>query len=578
MAEFDNPSAPMNETQGDPSARNTPAPPRRRAIAAAGVLIVLAGVLAYHNSLGGPFIFDDPGSIAENPTIRSLWPIWPVLSPPGGGVAVQSRPIINLSLAVNYAIGGLDVRGYHVLNLAVHLLAALALFGVIRRTLRLAVIPGHIAAASLPLAFVAALIWTVHPLATEAVTYIIQRCESMMGLFYLLTLYCVIRGAAASHSARWYVAAVAACALGVGCKEVAATAPLIVLVYDRVFLARSFKQVFARRWPLYVGLAATWVLLAALVLPVMSMGGSRGGFGGLIYWKVLRSYALTQSIMIMRYLGLCFWPDPLILDYGILPTGAVALSVPQTIAMVVLLGGTVTAFRNRAWLGFLGVWFFGILAPSSSFVPLLIQPAAEKRMYLPLAAVIVVVVLGTYALGRRLWDSLGVSGNLRGVIGRLGGLALAGGVALTLGVVTVRRNDDYRSELVIWDDTIAKQPNNYRAWLNRGTAYGNMGSHDKEAISDLDKAIELNPYYAMSYHSRGFMYLKKRRYDKSIADFTKAIELKRDYAQAYHDRAMTHFLKDDYKKAREDLEAAQALGYKAKPEFLTALGKASARN
>ena len=577
MAEFDNPSAPMNETQGDPSARNTPAPPRRRAITAAGVFIVLAGALAYHNSLNGPFIFDDKGSITENPTIRSLWPIWGVFQPPAGGAAVQSRPIVNLSLAVNYAAGELDVLGYHVLNLAVHILAGLTLFGVIRRTLHLAVMPEHIARASLPLAFVAALIWTVHPLTTEAVTYIIQRCESMMGLFYLLTLYCVIRGAAASRSGLWYLAAVAACWLGVGCKEVAATAPLIVLVYDRVFLARSFKQVFARRWRLYVPLAATWLLLAALVMPVMSTAGSRGGIGGMIYWKALHYYALTQSIMIMRYLGLCFWPHPLVMDYGILPTVKIALSVPQTIAMVVLLVGTVLAFRNRPWLGFLGVWFFGILAPSSSFVPLLIQPAAEKRMYLPLAAVVVVVVLGAYALGRRIWDRLGAPEHLRRVIGHLAVLTLGVAVALALGVVTVRRNADYRSGLSIWDDTIAKQPNNWRAWLGRGVAHGDRSSHDK-AISDFNRAIELHPTYTRAYYNRAIMYGKKGRRQKSIDDFGKAIELKPNYAEAYYGRAMLHLAGGDYQKARADAEKAQALGHKFPARFLEAIGKDSGGN
>ncbi len=95
---------------------------------------MLAAVLAYHNSFSGPFIFDDKPAIAENPTIRQLWPIWKPLCPPNHGETVTGRPLLNLSFAANYAVNGLNVWGYHVANLAIHVLAALLLFGILRRT------------------------------------------------------------------------------------------------------------------------------------------------------------------------------------------------------------------------------------------------------------------------------------------------------------------------------------------------------------------------------------------------------------------------------------------------------------
>ncbi len=551
-----------------------------RAPVAIGIIIA-ASVLAYHNSLGGPFIFDDITTIPENSTIRSLWPIWTALSPPKGGTPVQRRPIVNLSLAVNYAIGGLDVRGYHVFNLAVHILAALTLFGVIRRTLGLSVVPEYIAAASLPLAFVAALIWTVHPLATEAVTYIIQRTELLAGLFYLLTLYCLIRGASASRSVWWNVAAVAACALGMGSKEVVVSAPLVVLVYDRLFLCRAFKEVFHRRWGLYLPLASTWALL------VMLLGhGSEAAPGAVhvsvyvsrdVYWTALPTYALMQLAAIVRYLGLCFWPHPLIVDYGHLPTGTVSLNPTHAIIVLFLLAATVRAFTKQPRLAFLSLWFFAILAPSSTIIPVVGQPIAEKRMYLPLAGVVVIVVLGVYALGRRIWDRLGAPEHLREVVGQLAVLAMGVAVALALGRVTVRRNWDYRSGLAIWDDTIAKQPNNWRAWLCRGVAHGNRSSHDK-AISDFNRAIELYPAYTRAFYNRAIMYEKKGRHQESIDDFGKAIELKPNYAEAYYGRAMLHLAGGDYQKARADAEKAQAMGYKFPARFLEAIGKGPGGN
>ncbi|MGB2987435.1 MAG: glycosyltransferase family 39 protein, partial [Phycisphaerae bacterium] len=219
------------------------------------ILLVLSGLIVYLNSFAGVFIFDDTVHILESERIRHLWPPWDLLA--------RRRPTLELSLAVNYAIGGLGVWGYHAFNLAVHVLAGLTLFGIARRTLMHERCRDRLGQASHWLALTIALIWLVHPLQTQSVTYIIQRSESLMGLFYLLTLYCVIRGAESPLRYRWYLAAVIACALGMGSKAVMVTAPLVVLLYDRVFLSPSFSEAFRKRWGLYSGLAANWGILAA---------------------------------------------------------------------------------------------------------------------------------------------------------------------------------------------------------------------------------------------------------------------------------------------------------------------------
>ena len=159
------------------------------------VALVTLCLVAYHNSFTGPFIFDDVRSIRDNPTIRHLWPIGQCLHPPHQhGLTVEGRPLINLSLAINYALGRQKVWGYHALNLAVHILAGLTLLGVVRRTLQQPRLLGCFGRAANGLALTIAILWAVHPLQTESVTYVIQRAESIMGLFYLLTLYCFIRG------------------------------------------------------------------------------------------------------------------------------------------------------------------------------------------------------------------------------------------------------------------------------------------------------------------------------------------------------------------------------------------------
>ncbi|MGB2985536.1 MAG: glycosyltransferase family 39 protein, partial [Phycisphaerae bacterium] len=224
------------------------------------LLVILAGLAAYANSFSSAFVLDDVKHIDDNPRILKVFPLSKTL----GG----RRPVVDLSLAVNYRFGqqedrGPDPWGFHAFNLTVHLLAGLALFGVVRRTLLREPFRNSVARAAPWIALIVALIWVVHPLQTQSVTYIIQRGESLMGFFYLLTLYCVIRGADSPRGTWWYVAAVVCCTFGMGSKGVMVTAPLMVLLYDCIFISRSLVETLRRRWGLYVGLAATLIVLFA---------------------------------------------------------------------------------------------------------------------------------------------------------------------------------------------------------------------------------------------------------------------------------------------------------------------------
>lgn len=244
----------------------------RWAVFLAGAILVLAALAAYHNSFSGPFIWDDLLSITDNPTIRHFGS---ALSPPND-VGVGGRPIGNLTLALNYALGGTEVWGYHAFNLLIHTLAGLTLFGIVRRTLQRPVLNERFGTFALPLALAVAVIWTVHPLQTEAVTYITQRYESMMGLFYLLTLYCFVRSVESAAPAKWQILSVVACLLGVMSKEIIVTAPVMVLLYDRTFVAGSFLEAWRRRWRYYLGLASMWLLLVPLLTGVHQRSA---GFG-----------------------------------------------------------------------------------------------------------------------------------------------------------------------------------------------------------------------------------------------------------------------------------------------------------
>ena len=518
---------------------------RWRGLVAAGIIIV-AALGAYHNSFKGPFIFDDKTSIPENQTIRQLFSIKEVLSPPAGGKAIQNRPIANLSLAINYAIDGTNVWVYHATNLVIHILAALTLFGIVRRTLILPWASEKLKQAAGPLGLIVALIWTVHPLATEAVTYVIQRTESMMGMFYLLSLYCVIRAKSSTRSVFWYVTAVIVCLLGMGSKEAMVTAPLVILVYDRVFLSGSFKEVFRRRWGLYIGLALTWGLLVILV-PTGNRGTAAGFGQGMSWWE----YARTQFGAIVHYLRLCFWPRPLVIDYGVYIAKQSWEIVPYAIIIVLLLAGVVFALRYRPRIGFLGLWFFVILAPSSSIVPLVTQTVAEKRMYLPLAAVVVAVVLGGYMILARF------AKRRTGTLGYI----LAGVVIIVFGFLSVSRNKDYASEFSIWNAAVRACPGNHRAYNNRGMAHRDKGDYGL-AIGDFDQAITLDPAYAPAYNNRGFVYSSQGNYNRALSNLNKAIELVPNYADAYNNRGITYGRKGNYDRAIADFNVAIELNFR----------------
>ena len=270
------------------------------------ILILGTGILVYWNSFQGVFMFDDIPHILFNLSIRTLRHPWALLTH-------WIRPLVTVTLAVNYSLHGLNIWGYHLFNLAIHLLATFILFGILRRTFqtnRLKARYGHLAH---PLALSISLIWMVHPLQTESVTYIIQRGESMMGLFYLLTLYCVIRSTKSTKDHQWQALTIASCVLGMASKPTMATAPLLVLWYDRVFLSSSWRELFQRRLTLYLSLASCWVWLASFLL--MNFGEYKTNAG---FWMDKISpwqYALTQPGVILHYLKLSIWPRPLLLDY-----------------------------------------------------------------------------------------------------------------------------------------------------------------------------------------------------------------------------------------------------------------------
>ena len=462
--------------------------------------LVLAGALgaAYQNTWGGPFLLDDASSIAENPTIRSLRTAW--CPPTGSGLTVSGRPLLNFSLALNYACGGTQAGGYHLGNLLLHALAGLTLWGVLRRTFAQPVLAARFGARAAPLAWLAAAAWVLHPLQTESVTYVIQRAESLAGLCALFTLYAFIRSLE-TPARGWTVACGLACLAGMAAKETMAPVPLLVLLYDRTFVSGSFRESWRRHRALLLGLAATWLLLGALVVA----GGGRGdtvGFRHVAWWQ----YALTQTTAIVRYLRLALWPAGQVFDYGqVIETNPVVW-LPCALLVAGLATAAVVALRRAPAAGFLGAWFFALLAPTSSIIPVATQTIAEHRMYLPLAAVVVgLAVLLDRGAARLGW-------------GLLAALVVAAGFT------TARRNATYTSELTLWQDTADKMPENYRALNNLGLAWLNA-EQPARAAAVLQSAIPVSPGYVGTYNNLAVALSRLGRCPEALAVTATAIRL-----------------------------------------------------
>ena len=478
----------------------------------AGSVLVAAGLVAYHNSFSVPFVFDDLPAIRDNTTIRELSS---ALSPPrASGLPVSGRPVVNFSLALNYALGGPGVAGFHALNLALHLGAALALFGIVRRTLLQPLLRESFGGAATRLALMTALLWTLHPLQTESVTYVVQRAESLMGLFFLLTLYAFIRGVQDGASHVWHGAAVAACALGMASKEVMVSAPLLVLLYDRTFASGSFREAWRRNRIVHSGLAATWLLLGWLVLGSEGRGGTAGFGTGVAWW----SYAAAQFPAIVRYLAVTFWPPALTLDYGDNVTTQLGVIVPSAILVVALVAATVFALWRKPVIGFLGAWFFAILAPTSSVVPIATQTMAEHRMYLPLATLALLAALAVHRwMGR--WSAVAVP-------------VVAAGLAL----LTIERNDDYRSAVAIWRDTVGKRPENPRAHCNLGDALFLAGD-PAGAMAHYTEALRLRPDYGEAHYNLANALLATGRAPEAAPHYEAAIRLQPRFAKGHRNLA-----------------------------------------
>lgn len=508
----------------------------------AHILLVIATALGtYANSFHVPFLFDDESSITGNKVIRSLANFFVN----GDGYAYNPRRFVGyLTFALNYRWGGLDVVGYHVVNLAIHIASALLIYALLRLTFRTPVLRNSVLASQSPLlALAAALLFVVHPLQTQAVTYTVQRLASLATCFYLAALVMHVRWRLALEAGArclskktlpCYLTSLAAAVLAMKTKEIAFTLPLVVLLYEVFFFGWPDRK----RW-----LMLAPMLLTALIIP-LGMINLQQPVGEVIaeasQATVVKSplsrweYLYTQFSVIVTYLRLLALPVNQNLDHDY-PVNLSLLELRAFLALLLLTSllaaGVLLYRRSRRGdnaslrLAAFGIfWFFITLAVESSIIPIT-DVIYEHRVYLPsvgfMIAVVTLVALGVCRLTKH-----------RRLPARIA-FALLTLVVTGLAGTTYARNMVWQSQVSLWQDVQRKSPHKARPNNNLGKALEEIGRFD-EAMEMYQRALRIKPDHAESLHNLGrILLLIKGRPDLAEPLFYRAITANPNYVDAY---------------------------------------------
>ncbi len=535
------------------------------------VAVSALGVLAYANSFGGPFLFDDVSSIVENALIRDLRDYLAI-----GYAATPRRYVGYLSFALNYAAGGLDPAGYHVVNLSVHLANALLVYALAVLTFRT---PGlrksTLAGSSRLVAFAAAALFVAHPIQTNAVTYVVQRFASLATMFYLLSIVTYAwwrvrqetRPFPPVSSAAVYGLVLVSALAAMHTKEIAFTLPLAIVAYEVLFFGRPSKR---------TAIALVPILATLAVIPAATLAGSRDAGGAIsrledatrVQTEMSRvEYLTTQIPVVASYLRLLIVPVGLTIDHDV-PVARTLLE-PRVLVGLLVIGALLALAAYLLWrsrpsapdrldpssriVGFGIFWFFLALSVESSLIPIM-DVMFEHRVYLPSMGLFLAAATAGLGLARRL-----------AVPDRVA-VGAAAALAIALGAATFARNEVWQSELVLWEDALAKAPNKTRPHTNYAHALRKLG-RDLEALEHfhavvrlapnhvdgmnnlavhlerlgrgdeaarwLETALRSKPDHAETYLNLGRLHLQQRRPAEAAALLRKAIELKPDFRDAY---------------------------------------------
>ncbi len=507
-------------------------------------IIVVLGIIIYSNSFNCSFHFDDLNSIINNSAIQDLSNIKALLS------YSSNRPIAYFTFAVNYYYGQLNVWGYHLVNLIIHLITScivgwLTLLIFSTPALKDNPIIKH----KKILAFFVALLFVSHPLATQSVTYIVQRMASMVAMFYLLSISLYVKGRLSEHRITkylWFAGALVSAILALFTKENAYTLPFAIILVEIFFLQKkkliiNFKD-YRIILVIIVCLSIIILLFSRFSLNIFNSIPPKNGND---YTITSLNYLLTQFSVIVKYIQLLFLPIYQSVDHYI-PLSTSFFELRTLLSFLFLLSFVVLAIllfkRNR--LASFGIfWFFLTLSIESSIIPI-DDFMFEHRTYLPSFGFFLMFSSVIYILFQKRNKYIALS------------ILLS--LILLNSVLTFQRNKIWKDEITLWNDAISKSPEKPRPYVVRGFVNYNLGQMDN-AISDFSKAIALNPKYKDAYNNRSIAYCQRNQFDKAIGDYTKAIDLDPRYTAAYYNRGIAYENLKQWDKALIDFTKAIAL-------------------
>lgn len=475
------------------------------------LLFALLGVLVYSNTLHVPFYLDDIHNIEGNSAVRidsaSPSALWRAMAQS----PIKSRPVAYLSFALNYLFHGSALPGYHLVNILVHVLSAIFLFLFLLKTEMLAGLTDE--RQGFPVvAFWATLLWLVHPLQTQAVTYTVQRMNSMAAMFYILSLLLYVTGRTSVGARIRILCFIGSCLAGLaalGSKEIAATLPFMLFLYEWFFFQQLDRAWLKRKMPLVLCLIFFVALLAFFLLGSKPVTAILSGY----CWRdfTLSERLLTEPRVVLFYMSLLFFPHPsrLTLDHDFAISKSLLVppsTVAAIIAIIVLLAIALWLARRQRLLSFCILWFLINLLIESSVIGLEIM--FEHRLYLPsmfFFVFITVVILRVAKFHKGIHFVFAI-------------------VVAILCFWTYERNAVWTDRVVFWTDCVSKSSQKSRPYNNLGLALYEEGRLD-ESIPNLEEAVRLDPTNVDALYNLGNVMLKKGRFQDAIENYSAALKL-----------------------------------------------------
>ena len=519
------------------------------------IILTILVCLAYGNTLQHSFHFDDISSILEKPWIRGLDKI------PDFIFSYSQRPLVILSFNINYAISGFKEWSYHVFNITFHLLVVFLVYRLGK------LIVSHISQKtssvvniSNQIPLLAAVIFAIHPLNTQAVTYISSRSSIMATMFYLMAIILFSKGLYKTKEKEiktnyaFVMSAVIFFGIGFLCKLIIISLPAILFAYHYYFISdQNIKIWVKRQWKLILGIGGLLVLVF-LCKKIYGDGLLRASIVDVTAWDYFRTQI---GVIPFEYFRKMIFPFNLTIDPGFQVVQH--WRFPIAIGGIIILGiffivwvklSEVKKQSKKYGLEAFGlIWILITLSPTSSFIPLL-DMAAEHRTYLPLVGFSIAMASILIRLKNFIQKSMEVDKlnmwNYKKMLRVPVVLILLTLASFLIG--TRERNKAWKDEVSLWADAKQKAPLLIRPYNNLGEAYDKLGNYDL-AIIEFETALRLNPNYFFALSNLGNVYGKKKEYAQAISYTKQALQQKPDYAPGHYNLAKALHMTGNPEKA-----------------------------